>query len=107
MARLLISVVLPVAHHAKGINQTFLSKERTSGRWRTGIIQWAALAGITVLMAEMSASAADKGSMLMKQQLADIAGKEVTVLTLDYAPGALSEPHVHPESVVAYVLEGW
>ena len=84
-----------------------ISKERPSCIWRTGIIQWAALAGITMLIAEMSASAADKGSMLMKQQLADIAGKEVTVLTLDYVPGALSEPHVHPESVVAYVLEGW
>jgi quercetin dioxygenase-like cupin family protein len=71
------------------------------------IIQWAALAGITMLMSEMSASAADKGSILMKQQLADIAGKEVTVLTVNCAPGALSELHVHPESVVAYVLEGW
>ena len=70
------------------------------------IIQWAALAGITMLMAEMSASAADKGSILMNQQLADIAGKEVTVLTVDYAPGAVSEPHVRPGSVVAYVLEG-
>lgn len=50
------------------------------------------------LMAEVPLSAADKGSILMKQQLADIAGKEVTVLTVDYAPGAVSEPHVHPGS---------
>lgn len=70
------------------------------------IIQGAALAGIMMLMPGMPASAADKGSILMKQRLADIAGKEVTVLTVDYAPGAVSEPHVHPGSVVAYVLEG-
>ena len=44
-----------------------ISKERPSCIWRTGIIQWAALAGITMPIAEMSASAADKGSMLMKQ----------------------------------------
>jgi quercetin dioxygenase-like cupin family protein len=25
---------------------------------------------------------------------------------VDYAPGAVSEPHIHPGSVVAYVLEG-
>lgn len=27
-------------------------------------------------------------------------------LTVDYAPGATSDPHVHPGSVFAYVLEG-
>lgn len=70
------------------------------------IIQGAALAGITMLMSGVPASAADKGSILMKQRLADVAGKEVTVLTVDYAPGVVSEAHVHPESVVAYVLEG-
>ena len=42
----------------------------------------------------------------MKQLLADVAGKEATVLTVDYAAGGPSEPHVHPGSVFAYVLEG-
>jgi quercetin dioxygenase-like cupin family protein len=50
--------------------------------------------------------AGDAVSILMKQPLADVAGKEVTVLTVDYAPGAVSDSHVHPGSVVAYVLEG-
>ncbi|MDC8449662.1 MAG: cupin domain-containing protein [Nitrospira sp.] len=70
------------------------------------IMQWATLAGIMMLMSGMPASAADKGSILTKQRLADVVGKEVTVLTVDYEPGAVSEPHVHPGSVVAYVLEG-
>ncbi len=45
-------------------------------------------------------------TVLMKQSLADMAGKEATVLTVDYAPGAASDPHVHPGSVFVYVLEG-
>lgn len=44
--------------------------------------------------------------MLMKQPLADMAGKVAAMLTVDYAPGAASGPHVHPGSVFAYVLEG-
>ena len=35
-----------------------------------------------------------------------MAGKVATVLTVDYAPGAISEAHVHPGSVFAYVLDG-
>ncbi len=50
--------------------------------------------------------AEDSVSVLMKQSLTDMAGKVATVLTVDYAPGAASAPHVHPGSVFAYVLEG-
>lgn len=70
------------------------------------IIKRAVLVGVMVLTLVTTAQAADKGSILMKQRLADVAGKEVTVLTVDYAPGGTSESHVHPGSVVAYVLEG-
>ena len=56
------------------------------------ILQWTALAGIMVLMLVATAPAEDTVSVLMKQRLADAAGKEVTVLTVDYAPGAASEP---------------
>ena len=42
----------------------------------------------------------------MQQRLADMTGKEGTVLTVEYAPGAASESHFHPGSVFAYVLEG-
>ncbi len=69
-------------------------------------IKQAVSVGVMVVTLVTTAQAADKGSILMKQRLADVAGKEVTVLTVDYAPGGTSESHVHPGSVVAYVLEG-
>jgi quercetin dioxygenase-like cupin family protein len=67
--------------------------------------QWTVLAGTTLVLGQ-TALAEDTVSMMMKQRLADMTGKEATVLTVDYAPGAASEPHVHPGSVFAYVLEG-
>lgn len=69
-------------------------------------LKWAALAGMTVILLEATAQAEDTVAVLMKQRVSDMAGKEVTVLTVDYEPGAASEAHVHPGSVVAYVLEG-
>ena len=67
---------------------------------------WAAVAGTTLVLGQATVLAEDAVSTLMKQRLADVAGRVVTVLTVDFAPGATSEPHVHPGSVVAYVLEG-
>ena len=69
-------------------------------------LKWMGLAGLIVILGHATVMAEDKVSMLMKQRLPDMAGKEVTVLTVDYAPGAASESHVHPGSVFAYVLEG-
>lgn len=43
---------------------------------------------------------------LMQQALSDAKGKLVTMLTVNYAPGASSDAHIHPGSVFAYVLEG-
>jgi quercetin dioxygenase-like cupin family protein len=70
------------------------------------VLQWTALAGAALIMGQAPALAEDSVSVLMKQPLADMAGKVATVLTVDYAPGAASDPHVHPGSVFAYVLEG-
>lgn len=70
------------------------------------VLQWTALAGAALIMGQATALAEDTVSILMKQRLADMAGKEATVLTVDYAPGAASDPHVHPGSVFAYVLVG-
>ena len=78
----------------------------TIGTTATQTLQWAALAGAIVFMGQTTALGEDAVSLLMKQRLADAAGKEVTLLTVDYAPGAASDPHVHPGSVIAYVLEG-
>ena len=70
------------------------------------VLKWTGLAGVALVMAQATVSAEDKVSVLMKQGLADMAGKVATVLTVDYAPGAASDAHVHPGSVFAYVLEG-
>jgi quercetin dioxygenase-like cupin family protein len=69
---------------------------------RTGIT----LAGAIFVLCHAPVLAEDTVSVLMKQSLADMAGKVATVLTVDYTPGAASDPHVHPGSVFAYVLEG-
>src|SRR5512140_338720 len=70
------------------------------------VLPWTTLAGAALIMGQAPALAGDAVSVLMKQPLADMAGKVATVLTVDYAPGAASSPHVHPGSVFAYVLEG-
>jgi quercetin dioxygenase-like cupin family protein len=68
-------------------------------------LQWTILAGTTVVLGH-TALAEETVSVLMKQRLADVTGKEATVQTVDYAPGAESVPHHHPGTVFAYVLEG-
>ena len=68
-------------------------------------LQWTALAGTTLLLGQ-TALAEDSVSVLIKQRLTDMTGKEGTVITVDYAPGAASDQHFHPGSVFAYVLEG-
>src|SRR6185295_3310088 len=69
-------------------------------------LKWTTVAMVILVFAQATVSAEDKVSVLMKQSLADVAGKVATVLTVDYAPGAVSDAHVHPGSVFAYVLEG-
>lgn len=48
----------------------------------------------------------EKVTPLQQQSLKDVPGKQLQMVTVDYAPGQASVPHVHPGSVVAYVLEG-
>ena len=43
---------------------------------------------------------------LLSKQLADIPGKEVVALTVEYAPGASDPVHRHDAHVFVYVLEG-
>ncbi|HEY6083789.1 MAG TPA: cupin domain-containing protein, partial [Nitrospira sp.] len=78
----------------------------SGGTLVTRTVRWM-VAGATVLvMAAATAWAEDPTSILMKQSLPDMPGKVLTVLTVYYTPGTASDPHVHPGSVVAYVLEG-
>jgi quercetin dioxygenase-like cupin family protein len=48
----------------------------------------------------------EKVAPLLQQALPDMPGKKGIMLTVDYAPGQASTPHLHPGSVFAYVLEG-
>jgi quercetin dioxygenase-like cupin family protein len=43
---------------------------------------------------------------LMNKEFADIAGKEGTMLTIEYAPGASTPKHRHDAHVFVYVLKG-
>ena len=54
------------------------------------------------------ARAAEPGKVtnLLTQALADVPGKEVTMITVDYAPGAVDPVHRHDGSAFIYVLEG-
>ncbi|MFC5525383.1 cupin domain-containing protein [Rhodanobacter ginsengisoli] len=44
--------------------------------------------------------------LLMVQPIAETGGRHVVMVTVSYAPGQVSQPHVHPGPVFAYVLEG-
>lgn len=66
----------------------------------------ACLVGAAALNMAPIAGADEKGSVLMKHDLIDMQGKQATMITVEYAPGASSAGHVHPGSVFAYVLEG-
>jgi quercetin dioxygenase-like cupin family protein len=62
---------------------------------------------IATCLAAAAAAAEDaKVTPLMTQQLAGIPGKEATMLTVEYAPGASSAEHRHNAHTFVYVLEG-
>lgn len=43
---------------------------------------------------------------LLTQALPDIKGKEVSMVTVEYAPGGKSSPHRHEANTFVFVLEG-
>jgi quercetin dioxygenase-like cupin family protein len=43
---------------------------------------------------------------VLTKELADVPGKEVLILTVDYAPGAADNVHRHNADAFVYVLEG-
>lgn len=53
--------------------------------------------------------ASDKGVTvrpIMQHDLPDAPGKQISMVVVEFAPGAGNSPHRHPGSTVAYVLEG-
>ena len=59
-----------------------------------------------VLAAVAAPAQSAKVTPLLTKEFADIAGKEGTMLTVEYAPGASSAEHRHNAHVFVYVLEG-
>ncbi len=66
------------------------------------------LIGLIGLCMAASAVAAEPGQVtpLMTKDLKEIAGKEVVLITVDYAPGASDSAHRHNAHTFVYVLEG-
>jgi quercetin dioxygenase-like cupin family protein len=66
-----------------------------------------AIVGIAVSQAVLAADTpAPTVSSLLTQALPDIEGKEVSMLTVEYAPGGTSTAHRHNANTFVYVLEG-
>lgn len=61
---------------------------------------------VFALLLQAPASPPTKPSTLLTKDLPGIAGKEGTMLTVGYAPGASSPAHAHHASTFVYVLEG-
>ena len=70
----------------------------------------AALAGVaapTSIMAADPTTQAETVKTAFKHAIANVPGKTLTAVVVDYAPGAQSSPHRHGAAfVVAYVLSG-
>lgn len=65
--------------------------------------------GLLALLAQFAAADQEQPkriNILHDQQLSDAPGQRGVLLTVRFAPGQVSTPHVHPGSVLAYVLEG-
>ena len=61
---------------------------------------------IALCLAAGAAAQGAKVTPLMTKDLAGIAGKEGTMVTVEYAPGASSAEHRHNAHTFVYVLEG-
>jgi quercetin dioxygenase-like cupin family protein len=69
-----------------------------------GVILILALGSFTIRVAD---SAEDPAvTPLMLKDLADISGKEVLMITVDYPPGGADPVHRHDAHAFVYVLEG-
>jgi quercetin dioxygenase-like cupin family protein len=53
-----------------------------------------------------TATLAQQVNTLLTKQLPEAPGKEIEVITVNYAPGAVDPIHRHDAHVVVYVLEG-
>ena len=81
-----------------------ISIARHIGRRMFGILKVFLL--LSCAIASASAAEAGRVTELMTKALANVPGKEVTMITVDYPPGAMDPVHRHYGSAFVYVLEG-
>lgn len=74
---------------------------------RTFTISAAALlAGLCCLVGGAASAQEPTVTPVLTKTLTDIPGKQILVLTVQYAPGAADSPHRHNADALVYVLEG-
>jgi quercetin dioxygenase-like cupin family protein len=61
---------------------------------------------VSCLAAAAAVAQQAKVTPLMTKELSGIAGKEATMVTVEYAPGGFSAEHRHNAHTFVYVLEG-
>jgi quercetin dioxygenase-like cupin family protein len=61
---------------------------------------------LSLAIASAAASESVRVTELMTKALANASGKEVTMITVEYAPGGADPVHRHNASAFVYVLEG-
>ncbi len=66
----------------------------------------ALLASVLCLVSVPLTAQEPKVTPVMTKELADIPGKEVVVVTVEYAPGGADAVHRHNADAIVYVLEG-
>nr|WP_233887865.1 cupin domain-containing protein [Paraburkholderia flagellata] len=57
-------------------------------------------------VARAQASGEEAIKPVMQQAIPELAGKNVDIATVTFAPGQASAPHMHPGSIFAYVTVG-
>ncbi|HKT06443.1 MAG TPA: cupin domain-containing protein [Gemmatimonadaceae bacterium] len=64
------------------------------------------LAGMLCLAGVGASAQEPKVTPVMMKNLTDIPGKQLVVITVEYAPGGADAPHRHNADALVYVLEG-
>jgi quercetin dioxygenase-like cupin family protein len=65
-----------------------------------------AAAALVCVMSSTLAAQEAKVTPLMSKDLASLAGKEVTMISVEYPPGSSDPAHMHHAQALVYVLEG-
>ena len=76
--------------------------------YRRALARGVAVAAVLVVGAAQAAGPASDAIVkpVFSQPLADVPGKEVVMMTVEYLPGGASRPHRHNADVFVYVLSG-